>query len=280
LPYAPVDASLHQHTRDSQTLETSQREPPVMDSDITRRVHVVPFGVERDRILVPVREYAADDVVLLDYLSEPAPARPSVEDLVAVFDDQGVSYDLRDVQIDDPFDALAEVGQAIADYRDDDVFVNLATGDTPVGIGAMMACMTTGARPYYVTARQHGSHQGPVPTDVESIESMPSYPLERPTDEQLAVMQHIATSERTNREGEPYRKKSDLITFGEVAELPFLADFDGETAQGKFRRLQRYIVDPLTDKDFITIVEVGVNKQVFLTDDGRNTLRAFQHLLD
>jgi hypothetical protein len=251
-----------------------------MDSDIAERVHVVPFGVERDRILVPVREYAADHVVLLDYLPEPAPARPSLKDLVAAFDDQGVSHDLRDVDIADPFDALAEVGQAVVDHSEDDMFVNLATGNTPVGIGAMMACMTTGARPYYVVARQHGSHQGPPPTDVESIESMPSYPLERPTDERLQTMQHIATSDRTDREGEPYRTKSDLIAFGEAAELPFFAGYDGETSQGKFRRLQRYIINPLTDKGFIRVVEVGVKKRVFLTDDGRTTLRAFRYLLD
>lgn len=251
-----------------------------MESDIARRVHVVPFGVEHDRIVAPVREYAADHVVLLDYQSKPVPARPALEDVVAAFDDRGVTHECRDVDIADPFDALAEIGQAIVDHSDDDVFVNLATGNTPVGIGAMMACMTTGARPYYVVARQHGSHQGPPPGDVESIDAMPTYPLERPTDERLQVLHHIATSDRTNREGDPYRTKSDLITFGEVAELPFLAEYDGETSQGKFRRLQRYIIDPLTSKGFITIVEVGGKKRVFLTEDGRTTLRAFRYLLD
>lgn len=246
---------------------------------IPERTHIIPFGVELDRILQPVLEYSADRVILLDYLSEPVPARPDFEEFRKTFDDNGITHEVRDVVIKDPFDALAAVGQVIFDRVEDEVFVNLATGDKRVAIGAMMACMATGVRPYYVAAEHHGSHQGPVPTGVQAIEPVPSYPMECPEEQQLRVMQYVADSDRTTVDGEPYRIKRELITFGEQAALPFLAEYDGDTNKGKFRRLEAHIINPLENKGFIRVEEVGTQRRVFLTTDGRNTLRGFQYML-
>lgn len=250
-----------------------------MDFESRKLVHVAPFGVERDRILEPVLEHGADLLVLLDYLETPAPARPSSEELGAHLRDHGIDHECRDVTVADIFDALAAIGETIVEYGDDDVYVNLATGSKPVAIGGMLACMTTGARPYYVEAQQHGSHQGPVPTGVRSVDSVPPYPIDRPEDQQLRVMDEVATSDRTTPDGEPYRIKRELIEFGEREGLPFMADYDGETEKGKFRRLESHVVGPLQRQGFVRVEEVGTQRRVFLTDEGRNTLRAFRYCL-
>ncbi len=194
-----------------------------------RRVHVVPFGVERDRIVRPVVEYDADRVVLLDYFTHPVPARPALEAVAEPLEAADIEWTRRELEVGDIFDAMAAVWALIADHGDDEVYVNLATGSKPVTIGAMLACMTTGARPYYVTAERHGSHQGSIQAGIESVRAVPSYPMERPSDQQLRVMAHVADSDRTTVDGTTYRIKSELIDFGDRAELPFLADYAGET---------------------------------------------------
>ena len=57
-------------------------------------------------------------------------------------------------------------------------------------------------------------------------------------------------------------------------------DFDGETDKGKFRRLDAHVVSPLTEKGYVEVEPVGTQKRVFLTEDGRNTLRAFRYVLE
>lgn len=106
-----------------------------MGYELSRRVHVAPFGVERDRIVRPAVEYGADKVVLLDYLPESVPARPALDELTDGFEEQGIDHECRSPTITDIFDALAAVGAAIVDHADDEVFVNLATGSKPVAIG-------------------------------------------------------------------------------------------------------------------------------------------------
>jgi hypothetical protein len=59
-----------------------------------------------------------------------------------------------------------------------------------------------------------------------------------------------------------------------------MAEYKGETAKGKFRRLDAHILSPLDEKDYFDIVEVGTQKRVFLEEKGHNTLRAFRYLLD
>lgn len=245
-----------------------------------RRVHVVPFGVEHDRIVEPVIEYDADRVVLLDYFPHPVPARPAIERLAEPLEEAGIACERRELEVTDIFDAMAAVGMLVTEHGDDEVYVNLATGSKPVTIGAMLACMTTEARPYYVAAERHGSHQGPVPAGVESVRAVPPYPMERPDDQQLRVMAHVADSDRTTVDGTPYRIKSELIAFGDCEGLPFLADYDGETEKGKYRRLDTHVISPLTDWGFVRVEAVGTQRRIFLTEDGRNTLRAFRYLIE
>jgi len=251
-----------------------------MAFEVSEHVHIVPFGVERDRIVEPVVEHGGDRVVMLDYLPHAVPARPARSELVATFERHDIAHEYREVTVTDVFDALAAVGRAIVDYENDEVYVNLATGSKPVAIGGMLACMTAGGRPYYVEAEEHGSHQGPVPRGVHSIGGVPSYPIDRPEIQQLRVMAHIADSDRRTAEGEPYRIKRELFEFGEREGLPFIAEYEGETTKGKFRRLDAHIVSPLTERGFITVREVGTQRRVFLTEDGRNTLRAFRYTLE
>lgn len=243
------------------------------------RIHVALFGVERDRIVRPAVERDADRLVLLDHLGEPVPTRPDRETLADVLGDHGIGYEHRDVSFSNVFDVLAAVGRTIADYGDDDVSVNLSTGNELFVVGGMIACMTNEASPIYVRTTEPGSTESASLTDSWLIEEFGAYPMDRPTDQHLSVMDHIVASSRTTSEGEPYRIKRELIEFGEQATLPFMANYEGKTDKGKFRRLKVHVVSPLEEQGLVRVEKVGTRRRVFVTGDGRNMLRAFRHRL-
>lgn len=251
-----------------------------MALETPKRVHVAALGIEYDRIVDPPTEHGADRVVLLEYL--PANLRTHLErdDIETVLADNDIDCDVVDVQIEDLFDAVAAFGRVFDQYESDQVYVNLASGDKVTAIGGMIACMADGTvEPYYVEAEQHGSHQPPAPRGVRSIHTVPSYPIERPEYQHLAIMAHIGESDRTNAQGEPYRIKRELFEFGEEQSLAFMSDFEGDTDKGKFRRLDAHVVSPLAEKEYVDVKQVGTQRRVFLTEDGENTLRAFRYLL-
>jgi hypothetical protein len=251
-----------------------------MGLSVPVHVHVAPLGIEHDRVVEPPVEHGADRVVLLQYLPETLRTHVDDADIEAVFDEHGIETEVVEVGIEDLFDAVAAFGRVLDRYEDEQVYVNLASGDKLTAIGGMIACMADGsAEPYYVEAEEHGSRQPPAPRGVRSVDTVPSYPIERPEDQHLAVMAHVADSDRTTADGEPYRIKRELFEFGEREGLPFMADFDGETDKGKFRRLDTHVVTPLSERGYVEVREVGTQKRVFLTADGRNTLRAFRYVL-
>jgi len=251
-----------------------------MTFEAPSRVHVVPLGIEHDRIVEPAVETSADRVVLLDYLPSYL-ERERRDDVERSLEGRGIGTVRRQCEVEDLFDALAAFGRAIADHEGDEVYVNLATGNKLTAVAGMIASMAMEvAQPYHVEAQEHGSHHPPAPSGVASIDGIPPYPMERPERQHLSVMDHIGTSDRTTGDGEPYRVKRELIEFGEDAEPPFLADYEGETSKGKFRRLDAHVVSPLLETGYVEVEEVGTQKRVFLTSDGRNTLRGFRYLIE
>lgn len=251
-----------------------------MGLNVPEQVHVAPLGIEHDRIVEPPVEHGADRVVLLQYLPSSLRTHVDGEDIETALAEQSIECDVVDVEIEDLFDAVAAFGAVLDRHADDRVFVNLASGDKLTAIGGMIACMADGsADPYYVEAEQYGSRQPPAPRGVRSVDTVPSYPIDRPESQHLAVMAHVADSDRTSADGEPYRIKRELFEFGEAADLPFMNDFEGDTDKGKFRRLDTHVIAPLEERGFLVVTQVGVQKRVFLTDDGRNTLRAFRYLI-
>ena len=251
-----------------------------MGIDVAARTHVAPLGFEHERIVEPAVRSSADRVVLLDYLPAYLGDQRQ-DDTEGSLEERRIECDRRDCDIDDLFDALAAFGREITDHAEDEVYVNLSTGNKLTAIGGMIACMATGgATPYYVEAEEHGSHHPPVPTGVRSIDAIPPYPMDRPKRQHLLVMESVAVRSESATDGEPYRIKRELFEYGEEAGLPFIADYEGDTDKGKFRRLDAHVVSPLRDRGYLRIEQVGTQKRAFLTEDGRNTLRAFRYLIE
>lgn len=254
----------------------------------TKTIHIAPLGVENDRIHEPAIDYGADTVILLQYLPETPPIEDIYADLEATLHDAGIEVISKEANFDDLFDALAAFATTIeAHAGSNELYVNVSSGNKIGGIAGMIACMTTGqAKPYYVKAEEHDSNH-PQPSSggpskgVRAVETVPRYPMERPSVQFLSVMRFIREQDTEFRDtDEPFAEKGEIIEHGESVPLPFMMDFDAENHQAKYGRLRHQIIDPLTEIGYITVQEHGNTDRVKLTGDGRNTLRAFEYRLD
>jgi hypothetical protein len=241
--------------------------------EVKDRVHIAPLGFERDRVVKPAINLKADIVYLLEH-DEPKSAKPNYhEDVKADLREAGVDVNPRTCDIFDLYATLGTVAMITAENQSDDVYVNVSSGSKISAIGAMIACMATDATAYYVHPADYASDDlnEPVSYGVEAVSELPTYPIEPPKAEQVAVLEYL------DEQGEVTKKQ--LIEFGEEQGLPFLADRSTSGNQAKYRLLETHIIDPLEEDGYVQIRQVGRQKRVSLTSAGKNARRAFEYLL-
>ena len=240
--------------------------------DVAERVHLMPVGYENDRIVLAAERFRADRVVLLEYDDETD--HPSyVETVRERLDGRGIDHESVGCDIFDFYDCIGTVAELATRFGDHDVYVNLASGSKVTAIGGMIACMATGSTPYYVRAERYAAESdGDTAEGIREVTELPTYPMESPEPQHVAVMDYVAREDGA--------RKRDLITFGEEAALPFIADRDAANRKSEYRLLDSHVLDPLRENGYVTVRERGRSKLVELTENGRNTLRAFGYLVE
>lgn len=247
---------------------------------IPKRVHIVPLGYEKERIIEPVLQYDADCVVLLDYDPEgdggEKVSRPDYHDDVReALREENIEVIDIGCDIFDLYSSLGMIAQLAAEFEHHNVYVNLASGSKVTAIGGMIACMATGAIPYYVKAANYaGGEDDPVAWNVTDVETLPKYHIRPPERQQIAVLDYIAQNEPVT--------KQDIIGFGKREELPFIARYDVDGVQnpnrGYYRRLDSQIITPMVERGYIDVEKHSKYRYVSTTQSGRNTLQAFRYL--
>ncbi|WP_436931941.1 HFX_2341 family transcriptional regulator domain-containing protein [Halosimplex halobium] len=240
--------------------------------EVAERVHLIPVGYENDRIVLPAVELRADRVVLLRYEDETD--HPSyVETVRGRLDDEGIDHETVSCNIFDFYDSIGTVAELATRFSDHEVYVNLASGSKVTAIGGMIACMATGATPYYVRAQRYAAEtDGDVAEGIREITELPTYPMQSPEPQHVAVMDHL--------DREDGARKRDLIDFGKNEGLPFIAERDAANRKSEYRLLDSHVLGPLADNGYVALEEVGRSTRVSLTESGRNTLRAFRYLVE
>jgi len=246
-----------------------------IDVEVKTRIHIIPLGYERDRVIAPPLEMGAHTVVLVTHAHDQEEDDPEYyDDIYDAFDESAIEVVETECDIFNLYDAIGTIAGLIQNYQQEEVFVNLATGGKVTAIAGMIACMVTeAATPYYVTAEDYGEHQQtPVAETVTGISNLPTYPIDAPSPEQVQVLDHIEYNDLVS--------KQDLIKFGEDNGLPFIADYNGDNPKGKYRKLDSTILGPLQDDEAITVTEQGRKKMVQLTESGENTLHGFRYMVN
>ncbi|MFC6717132.1 DUF6293 family protein [Natrialbaceae archaeon GCM10025810] len=261
--------------------------------DVVRRVHIVPLGCEYDRVLEPVERQRADLVYLLEDPSGDVETPTYFDDLHADLEAVVPEVRIRECDLTDVYAVLGEVTTLAAKHGDDQVYVNVSCGGTIPAIGATIACMdvSTDAHAYYVEPAEY-AHDGieePLSYGLDEMSRIPTYPIESPTPDQVAIMGFLADPAswegfHDDRTAAP--KKKDLIAFARDRELSFMADrrppeeYPGREDKGAFRVLDTHVLGPLEDDGYVEIEKVGRRRVVTLTERGENAYRAFRHKLE
>ena len=249
---------------------------------VSKNIHLMPMGYEHERVVKPAKDYDADCVILIHY--DPGPAATGKNVIEPKYHDQvreelekaGIQVEEVRCDIFDLYSSLGTIARLAAEFKTDNVYVNLASGSKVTAIGGMIACMATGAIPYYVKADSYAGNpeQEPVAWDATDVVQLPKYPIDPPDEQHIACLDYI-------KKHQPVTKQN-LIDFGETEKLPFYAHYNTENvnnpARGYYRRLDSQIINPLTTKEYIKVVERSKYRYISLTESGKNTLEAFQYL--
>jgi len=211
------------------------------DLDVPKRVHIVPLGYELDRIVRPVVDGNADEVILLEPDADREDVdRPSYHETARQrVRDEGIRTETVECDIFNLFSSLGTIAEISNRLCDHNVYVNLASGSKVTAIGGMIACMVTGAIPYYVRAEEYaGGEERPVASGAKPPETLPKYPIEEPNPERVAVLAYVERNQPVT--------KRDLIDHGRREGLPFVERYDTEGVQnpkrGYYRRLNTHVV--------------------------------------
>ncbi|WP_226481115.1 DUF6293 family protein [Natrinema amylolyticum] len=279
--------------------------------EVVKRVHVVPLGYEFDRILEPIRNQRADLVYLLEDESAGGGRRGGEQgetdggtdernatatadyhdELRAELESIVPEVRTRECDLTDVYAVLGDVTTLADVHADDQVYVNVSGAGTIPAIGATIACMdvSTDAHAYYVEPSEY-AHDGttePISFGLDEMEEVPTYPIESPTRDQVAIMEFLADPaawEGYHEDRTARPKKKDLIEYARDRDLDFMADRrspderSGED-KGAFRVLDTHVLEPLAEDGYVTIESVGRRRVVELTERGENAYRAFRHKL-
>ena len=238
--------------------------------EVTDRVHVVAHGWEVARVVDPLFELKADKVVLIGPLNDNWLADFEEEMIADLEEMDRLEFELRRANLYDFDSAVQAFSQAVKDHEDDDVFVNVSTGSSLAAIAGMMAAQTSGATPFYVKPGFEDDTSipdEPVIPEAGKISELPVFELDGPTTEQLRVLAHL--------HGKESATKKELIQFAEREELPFIANTEAKSDEGRYRLLETHIIDPLTEDDYVSVEKVGRKKEVRIEQRGVDALAAF-----
>ena len=254
--------------------------------EVTNRVHIVSQGWEVARVVEPIFDLKADKVVIIcptDNAFEADFEREMITDLQSI---ERLDVELRQANGYDLDSTLQVFTQAVKDHEDDDVYINVSTGSQIAAIAGMMAAQATDATPFYVKsspadpdAEEVQTPEEPVFPEAGEITELPVFELRGPSPEQLRILGYLR--------GDDGATKKALIQFAESEELPFIADTEAKSDEGRYRLLESHIIDPLTKGGYIRVEKAGRKKEVHLEQRGIDALAAFplddateQQLLD
>ena len=236
----------------------------------SQRVHVAPQGCETERVHIPIIENDADKAVLLTHTESTPKGDECLETVTDKLDGASVSYDCRECDLFDMYATLWAFAEIIDEYARDDVFVNLSTGSKITAISGMIACMGTGAYPYYVKVDEYTGET--ISKGVKDTVQLSAYPIGVPDRQYLEVMEYI-------EENGPMAKK-EVVEFVQDQEFQLLSEYNRQEFRHMYKPVNEEIFDPLEERGYIDIQRRGQEKQVHLTTDGKETLKVFRYMLE
>lgn len=253
--------------------------------DYPLRVHIAPVGYDVDRVVLPLERMAADRVWLVKERNEQedkgAIYFQKVTDWLATNLPQcAINIETCDLINRDLYDILRTYRKIIEIESANHIYINVSTGTKIHSIAGMLVSMIfkedkMDISPYYVVPQDYDGKAEDgrtVVTGCKEIFPIPSYKIEKPRDDLIAVLKII----RELTQGGARLTKNILID--ELDKMHYLKIHakQGRSKQdeksAKYRALDRKYILPLTDWNFIEVLGDGRRKEIQITPEGENIL--------
>jgi hypothetical protein len=240
----------------------------IVDDVATLRVHIAPVGFEIDRVVIPAKKMKADRVWLLVHnnASEDR-GRPYAEKIKNQLKRSDVEVRTAEVNRLELFNIIKGVKKIIESEKDNDVYVNVASGSKIHSIACMMACMMFGKRrnvkPFYAEAEKYAAFEGMQQSSgVKKVMPLPSYEVQTPKPELVLALKLIKEN------GGKLRKK-EMAELAERHKIIVVKAREENFEQARFASLDKNIIQPLEDHwSFVEVEKIGRNRWIKITEAG------------
>ncbi len=234
------------------------------------RVHIAPVGYEVDRIVLSAKQERADRVwLLLHENKSDDKAGPFVTKISTQLEKLHIEikeeyHDRRDL-----FKIIRAVKNIIQKEKGNEIYVNLASGSKIQAIGTMMACMMfnddDSVHPYYVEAANYPGFDAkkPLSTGIKEIVNVPPYSIKTPDQKLISALQII-----TKHNGKLTKK--EMAVLSEEKELITINAKEKNHSMARYASLDKNIIQPLKEWEFISVEKVGRNHWIEITEEGQN----------
>ena len=242
----------------------------IMPEMIKLRIHIAPLGFEIDRIVIPAIKMKADRVYLLshDNYSEDMTG-PYREKIIKKLEKKDIETKVVDVNRYRLFGIIKTVKEIIQTERDNDIYLNVASGSKIHAVGMMMATMIFDDRsnlhPFYAQAKDyhHTKVSEPQTTGIEEIHDLPTYRIHTPQKKHLDALKILV-------EHNGKMKKKEMAIIAEEEKIIVINAEPSNHSQARFASLDKNIIAPLENEwGYITTEKVGRNRWIHLTEEGR-----------
>lgn len=240
------------------------------------RVHVAPIGFEVDRIVLPALRMKADRVWLLVH-SKPSEdkGQPFRAEIESAFKEARIEVRVIDADRTDLFDMLRALSTIIMAEKNNAIYMNVSVGSKIQAIASMMVCMmfkeeAVMIRPYYAFPERYTTEPQKQETEgLGKIIELPDYKIETPNNILIKCMAII------NLHGDKVTKRAlkDRALEEGLIHVTKKEGQDEVSDQAAFMALNKNLIEPLLEWNFIRVEKIGSSHVVYLTDEGKNTLR-------
>ena len=242
----------------------------IMPEMIKLRVHIAPLGFEIDRVVIPAIQMKADKVYLLRHDDRSEDMTGSYrEKIIKKLEKKNIEAKVVDVNRYRLFGIIKAVKEIIIKERDNDIYVNIASGSKIHAVGCMMAAMLkddrTNIHPYYAQAKDYFTFSGKEQqtSGIEEIHQLPTYQIRTPPPKLLDALSIIS--------GERRITKKRLSEIADAKNLINIGAKDENFEQARFASLDKNIIQPLENEwGFIQVEKIGRNRWIKLTKEGEH----------
>ncbi len=239
--------------------------------EMTKTVHVVPMGLEVDRILEGFRRYPTNYAVFIQGKARRLKVEQLARRNAREVKDQiksTIKVDIMELNLYDFEEAFVEIKKLFDDLNENgyQIYVNISTGTRIVSSAALLACHMCGAIPYYVVPREYTLPKGKyvLTKGVKDVVELPSLGINTPTDKEHVVLKALLDK------GKSVNAQKELL---DAVPKSFFDDRkEGEDpSQFKARKRAKLnrVIKQLGEKGFVTMNKLGRNVEVALTDSGK-----------